>query len=360
MSKKDASLYGVKRKGNALNLNNDFGAQMSAAIASSQSNPKKRASNAPKDDLFTANRPSAKKPKAAKKQKGDSGADKKLKLKDVTQSSELAEDDWTRSQRQMAEKSRLYSALQRGDIEDDQNKYGVDFDKKWADRHPEQGFSEQEDTPDEDADEPQELVQYTDSLGRTRTGTKRDARLADLEQSGEIDAGKAGYRARAPDGLIYGDAIQTEAFDPDAPIASKMAALAAQRDKSPTPPPPVHYDADSEVRTRGTAFFKFSKDEATRQRQMAELEAQRQETDARRGVLQEEEERAREKRKRELEERRKVIAAKKARREADEFMESFVPGQPQDVETKMVSLSRAVSRVALRQGQSWPSALDYW
>ncbi len=72
--------------------------------------------------------------------------------------------------------------------------------------------------------------------------------------------------------------MQAEAFRPVDPEA--MAALAARRDRSPTPPDAVHYDASAEVRTRGTGFYAFSKDEAAREEEMRNLEAERAKTEA--------------------------------------------------------------------------------
>jgi hypothetical protein len=40
----------------------------------------------------------------------------------------------------------------------------------------------------------------------------------------------------------------------------------------------VHYDADAEVRNRGTGFYAFSRDEETRKKQMEELKGARVET----------------------------------------------------------------------------------
>ncbi|RAL15406.1 CCDC174 family protein [Aspergillus homomorphus CBS 101889] len=57
-----------------------------------------------------------------------------------------------------------------------------------------------------------------------------------------------------------------------------MAYLAKRRDRSATPPEETHYDAEAEVRNRGTGFYAFSKDEETRKRQMEELRAAREET----------------------------------------------------------------------------------
>ncbi len=90
----------------------------------------------------------------------------------------------------------------------------------------------------------------------------------------------------------------------------------------------VHYDATSEVRAKGAGFYQFSGDEETRQRQMEELRAVREETQATRqgqGAVDASVEgmvasgsgagegvgKGVEKRKREIEERRRKIEAKR-------------------------------------------------
>ena len=63
-----------------------------------------------------------------------------------------------------------------------------------------------------------------------------------------------------------------------------MARLAAQRDLSPEPEF-THYDADAEVRNRGTGFYAFSRDEEERKKQMEALKKAREETQLRRDKL---------------------------------------------------------------------------
>lgn len=89
-----------------------------------------------------------------------------------------------------------------------------------------------------------------------------------------------------------------------------------------------HYDASKEVRAKGAAFYQFSGDEETRQKQMEELRAVREDTkktreelgamDIRPGEMEGMREesgqstsRALEKRKREIEERRAILEAKR-------------------------------------------------
>ncbi|OJK05134.1 hypothetical protein ASPACDRAFT_110357 [Aspergillus aculeatus ATCC 16872] len=224
-----------------------------------------------------------------------------------------------RSKRRMQEKARVYEDLRRGlylggsdsDSEGDGDRVGegegegekylrrlrrrereglVDFDRKWADMHSRSGDEGEEDDEEEregDRDDAS-IISYEDELGRTRRGTRAEAAEAarakkqqqQLEEDGDRGRHEAGerWRPRRPENLIYGETVQSEAFNPDANVAAHMAYLAKRRDRSVTPPEETHYDADAEVRNRGTGFYAFARDEETRRRQMEELRAAREET----------------------------------------------------------------------------------
>ena len=88
--------------------------------------------------------------------------------------------------------------------------------------------------------------------------------------------------------------------------------------------PVSHYDASKEIRAKGAGFYQFSADELTRQKQMDELKATREETEAKREQQGADglgsatvTNRASEKRKRDIEERRLLIQAKRLRRVND-------------------------------------------
>lgn len=217
----------------------------------------------------------------------------------------------------MEEKARLYAAMKRGDVDDEDQKYAVDFDRKWI----EEQEDKDDDDQDDDDDGEEELVEYTDEFGRTRKGTCAQAARARRSARSKADLASDRFTARpaAPSNVIYGDAIQHQAFDPDAPIAAQMEALAKKRDKSLTPPPDEHFDGTKEVRNRGTGFYQFSGTEEERKQQMEGLESERKET-----------ERIREKRQKELDERRqqiehrrKELQAKRSKRKADEFLDEL-------------------------------------
>ncbi|TGJ75788.1 hypothetical protein E0Z10_g10953, partial [Xylaria hypoxylon] len=112
-----------------------------------------------------------------------------------------------------------------------------------------------------------------------------------------------------PSNLIFGDAVQTAAFNPEASTLDAMAALAAKRDREPTPPPDTHFDGRAEIRTKGTGFYQFSRDEATRAKEMENLKAERENTER----IRRERETEKEKRRREIEERRKKLGARAPR-----------------------------------------------
>ncbi|KAI7171255.1 hypothetical protein KC352_g24961, partial [Hortaea werneckii] len=140
MSSKDASLYGEQKprklaggKEISSSTTLSFTSQLSSLINNSdaKSNPKPTASRSKpkKEDIFTThNRNTAKR---AKRDLEDTPA---FEQKHSTKSDALDLNTWERSKRKMEEKARLYAAMKRGDVEDVDEKYAVDFDKKWTDR----------------------------------------------------------------------------------------------------------------------------------------------------------------------------------------------------------------------------------
>jgi hypothetical protein len=252
-----------------------------------------------------------------------------------------------RSKRRMEEKVRMYEELRRGEhladgSSSDEEEEGVDraaarmrrkeknalvdFDRKWAEEEAargERGSSEDEDNDDDDNDTGS-LVEYEDEFGRARQGTKAEAsRVARLkrrqhdEGEGGQDAGRS--RPARPADLIYGDAIQTQAFNPDASLASQMSYLASRRDRSATPPEGTHYDAEAEVRTRGTGFYAFSRDQKLREQEMEALVNARRETERERA----ERNARRAERERLKDERRKIVHDLRGKRQAERFLQGL-------------------------------------
>jgi hypothetical protein len=302
----------------------------------------------PRDDIFSSVK--AKRKPDSSSSRTDGGSARKsdgssqsgqIRLKHV-HNTEEEKQDFARARRKMEEKARLYAAMKRGDYVAKENEAAplVDFDRKWAERHPEDdpnsnryssSGSDNASSDDDDDDDDntagmaaREMIEYKDEFGRTRTGTRAEVqrlqRRAARSQLGatELEA-MAAVPLSQPQNLIFGDAIQTEAFNPEAATLDAMAALAARRDKEPTPPPDAHFDGSAEIRTKGTGFYQFSRDEAARVEEMENLKAERENTErVRRGR-----EAEKEKRRREIEERRRKIGARRAEKLAENFLEGL-------------------------------------
>lgn len=234
-----------------------------------------------------------------------------------TSSEVLDEATWKRSKRKMEEKARLYTAMKRGDVEDADERYAVDFDRKWVEK---QDAGESDTSSDDDAgSEPEEMVEYVDEFGRTRKGTKADAAREERRKKSMLDEpDRFTARPAMPTNIIYGDTIQTAAFNPDETIAEKMAELASKRED--TPPKDTHFDGNAEIRNKGTGYFRFSQDEEERKKQMEALEQERLETERKRA----ERDKKREDRKREVEERRKALKEKRSKAQADKFLDGLI------------------------------------
>ncbi|KAF5023253.1 hypothetical protein F66182_4686 [Fusarium sp. NRRL 66182] len=317
----DPNLYGQrptkKQKRNAtLSTSLDFTAQltslMSTASSGAASAGRSRAPKESKGDIFKGAKP---------KRKKDSDEPKKLQLKEVTGTEEESQ-ELARARRRMEEKARLYAAMKRGDYIPKENEAAplIDFDRKWAEK--EEGKENYETSSDEDeADDSGELVEYEDEFGRVRQVTKAEKERLDRRARrgllGAEELERMSARPSAPSNLIIGDAVQSMAFNPDDP--DKMEELARKRDRSATPPPAQHYDADWEIRTKGTGFYKFSKDEETRAAEMEGLAEERRKTDEQRRAREEQ----KEARRREIEKRREDMAARRAKKQADSFLDGL-------------------------------------
>lgn len=268
-SSKDAALYGLQRpkrmKGDkeiSSNTTSSFTSQLSSLINSSKgagtdTRVKASRTKAKKEDIFATHNRNA----AARAQRDlDNAASPAFAQKHTTNGEGLDRAVWERSKRKMEEKARLYAAMKRGDVEDDAERFAVDFDRKWAEKYGD-AQSGEEDMSDEGEEDEEEdgsgMVEYVDEFGRTRQGTRADAARAARQERGRADMAGDRFTARpsAPSGVIYGDTIQHQAFNPDMPIAMQMEELARKRDKSLTPPPDMHFDASREVRQRVQASF---------------------------------------------------------------------------------------------------------
>ncbi|KAF9696976.1 hypothetical protein EKO04_004608 [Ascochyta lentis] len=342
LSGKDAHLYGAKNT--ARSKRKDISSSSTVAFSSTLSHLIKASSTAAdgskptsaararpqKDDVFKTHNKNVRKRAladtadtddtdvAAQKHRGRSAAEKD---EDAAA--------WKRTQRRMEEKARLYAALKRGDVEDMDDKYGVDFDRKWADTHASaaaghaSSSSSSSSSSDDDSDDAanEEQVEYVDEFGRTRKGTRADALREERRKRSLAHDAPDRFTARPtmPDQVIYGDTVQTNAFNPDETIAQQMADLAAKRDKDPTPPPDLHFDGRAEARTRGTGFMYFDQDEEERQKQMANLEKERAETER----IRKERKEAIDKRKDMIREKKRLMAEKRSKGKAERFLDEL-------------------------------------
>ncbi|RYP78675.1 hypothetical protein DL771_000342 [Monosporascus sp. 5C6A] len=310
-------------------------APSSASTSSGRARPSRQ-----KDDIFSVKA----KRKNPPKHHGDgedatttapSASERPLKLKNPHGTEEELQ-DFQRARRNMEEKARLYAAMKRGDYlaKDNEAAPLVDFDRKWAEKHPDgdpnrgdsSSGSDNESSASEDGGAGGgELIEYKDEFGRTRRGTRVEVQRQQRRQArsrlgaAELEAMSARPVAAAPDVVIHGDVIQSEAFDPEARDAERMANLAARRDRTPTPPPDAHFDGRAEIRTKGVGFYQFSAAEEDRRREMEALRAERESTERARGERGSE----RERRRREIEERRRRIGRARAEKLADSFLDGL-------------------------------------
>ncbi|KAJ5643680.1 uncharacterized protein N7484_006187 [Penicillium longicatenatum] len=312
MSSDQTSLYGQRRtkttKGpdisNSSNL--AFSSQLSSLIAQDSSTGRGRArpSKTPKTDLFTRSNKGAEK-RAASDLKDEGHTQVHKSSKDI---GKVDDATLSRSKRKMDAKVRLYNDLKKGshlaaessDEEEPSHKKTrgedyhkrlrrkekeglVDFDRKWMDEERNRDGSEDTSDGDQDDDNASQ-ISYEDEFGRSRRGTRKEAATAARakEEANQGRETRERWQPARPDNLIYGETIQAEAFNPEENVAAQMAKLAARRDRSATPPEEVHYNADAEVRNRGTGFYSFSGDQEERKRQMEDLLMARQETEQQR------------------------------------------------------------------------------
>jgi hypothetical protein len=326
MSSKDAHLYGAKPKGRsrAKEISSSsslaFSSTLSNLIKSSSADTTKPATGRArpqKEDIFKTHNKNVK--KRALKDLEDTDSTQQHRGRTTEEKGE-DESSWKRTKRRMEEKARLYDALKRGDIEDIDDKYGVDFDRKWAEKR-ETGEAESAASSESEASEEEALVEYTDEFGRTRKGTRAEAAREERRKRTLAADEPDRFTARPvmPTNIIYGDAVQTNAFNPDETIAQQMADLAAKRDKELTPPPELHFDGRAEARQRGTGFFHFSKDEEERQEQMKRIEKEREETER---VRRERKEQI-EKRKEMIKEKKRVMQEKRSQGKAERFLDEL-------------------------------------
>jgi len=323
----DTGLYGIRKPKNtpkeissstSLAFTSTLSNLLSNSTTASQKPGRPRPSKS-KPDIFTSHNRNANK-RAAKDLEDDSNYEQ------VHQQNIGAVDDSVlhRSKRKMEEKAKQYSAMKRGDYVSGENEPEalIDFDTKWADD--ERMGKIRDESSDVESDDGQgEMVDYEDEYGRARRGTRAEAERVERKKLNKVrgaeELDRMSARPAMPSKIIYGDTVQVAAFDPDEPIVAQMEGIAKKRDRSATPPEQKHYEADKEFRIKGVGFYSFSKDEKIREEEMEALERERLETER----MRREREVKKENRRKELEERRKVIGEKRAKKQADSFLDGL-------------------------------------
>ncbi|KAJ9120118.1 hypothetical protein QFC22_003016 [Naganishia vaughanmartiniae] len=200
-------------------------------------------------------------------------------------------------------KAEKYDKLKRGDYgvlsEKELAEITVDFDRKWEE---EDEWSDHSSDIDESAGPghqnittangafddafSREKVEYVDELGRTRIGTRAEAREADMaKQTSEVkrldpmedlDEGQPeigpAHAEVLQSNVIYGPQSFFPVYEPT------QEDLRARLKAAEGPADTKHYDANEEVRARAAGHYQFSQDETKRAEQMAALKAERNET----------------------------------------------------------------------------------
>ncbi|EFX05888.1 hypothetical protein CMQ_3957 [Grosmannia clavigera kw1407] len=269
----------------------------------------------------------------------DTDRQNRLRLKSPPAGSAAALDaaERARVRRHMEAKARRYAALQRGDYVAGEGDAAplVDFDRKWAERRDVEDDGDEAES-DEHDDDDNDLVEFEDEYGRTRHVTRternrlqrrrdRAERAArDLEEMSARPAPRLdddGGRGDGRGGVIYGDVIQTEAFE------TAMDRLGENVPPASSEAGDTHYRADEDVRTRGAAFYAFAaEDETARADQMQALAAERARTEAARAVAASQAgSRAQllDQRRQLLDQRRAALAARRASKLADNFLDGL-------------------------------------
>ncbi|KAJ9103949.1 hypothetical protein QFC21_002412 [Naganishia friedmannii] len=202
-----------------------------------------------------------------------------LNRKHLAHISKASEEERQQIMRIKAEK---YDKLKRGDYgvlsEKELAEITVDFNRKWEE---EEEWSDHSSDIDEstgpgyqnskgaksefDDAFSREKVEYVDELGRTRMGTRAEAR--------EAEVAKQGGEAKRHDPMDDLDKEQPEIGPAHAEEDLKARLKAAEG-----PADTKHYDANEEVRARAAGHYQFSQDETKRAEQMAALKAERNET----------------------------------------------------------------------------------
>ncbi|KAH8809954.1 hypothetical protein F5882DRAFT_391080 [Hyaloscypha sp. PMI_1271] len=321
----DPNLYGIRKpKAQVKELSSSTSLAFSSTLSSllTTSNPPSRTivgrprPSKTKSDIFISHNKNAKK-RAARDLEEDEDSRGLVGRQNI---GVVDENILHRSKRKMEEKAKIYARLKKGEGVDEDNL--VDFDRKWAEKAA-KGEADEESSDVESDDGRGEIVEFEDEYGRTIKGSKAEAERVERRKRnkvvGQEELDRMSARPAMPSKLIYGDTVQSLAFQPEEATMGKMEELAKKRDRSLTPPEMRHYDASAEIRSKGVGFYSFSKDEGMRGREMEALERERVETEK----VRMEKEGKKEARRKEIEERRRAIGEKRAMKQAASFLDGL-------------------------------------
>ncbi|KAF3906494.1 hypothetical protein ABW20_dc0106744 [Dactylellina cionopaga] len=314
--------------------------ELARLASSGKTHGRKRPATSSKDDIFRKGSNKGVSSRAAKDDMDNSN--RKTTSRDIGY---LDDNELQRARKKMEEKTRLYNAMKRGDYvppakkikggwngaQDDRAGSLIDFDRKWAERDTKRDDDDDAETSSDDElsvrSDDEEMEEYEDEFGRTRKLTKREIRKMQREDSraqimstaydSEEDARK---RKVDPSRLIYGDIIQTAAFNQDESERRKRQMEQEDRDAQDT-----HYDATKEVRTKGVGFYQFSQDSDARKKEMEALVAERDKTEKGR----EEKEARKEERRKEVERRREELKKRRQGKEGERWLQNFLGETPE-------------------------------
>jgi hypothetical protein len=209
--------------------------------------------------------------------------------KHSTRSERVNDDEELRRIQNMEKKAKLYDRLQKGDVADAENKYNVDFDRKYAEAL-ERGEEPAE--SDGDKDDGPEEIEYYDEFGRRRKMTKKE-----YEKQKKMEEFREEFSAfpLQPQNLHYGDFIQTDTRRID-DLNKRLEEVRKKNEELNSKVQNSYFNKD-EVRhyqrfqesmllidwkhrrhTYGPSYVRLSHDEEERQRQIEELEQEHKNT----------------------------------------------------------------------------------
>lgn len=322
--------------------------ELARLVADGSTQSRKRPAQSSKSDLFGKGSKNKGVSQRAAKDIADGISARKTTSKDIGY---LDDAQLERARKKMEEKTRLYNAMKRGDYvpptkklkggwagaEEERAGALIDFDRKWAERKSErdrgsdseEGSSSDEDDRLSDRSDDEEMVDHEDEFGRTKKMTKRELRKLEREEgrgrridgAGGYDSDEEDVRKRRidPTKVIYGDVIQTAAFDRDA-----FEMRQKQREEEEREEQNVHYDATKEVRTKGVGFYQFSQDNDARKKEMDALADMREKTLRER----KEKENKKEERRKEVERRREELKRRRQGKEGERWLQNFLDETP--------------------------------